>query len=59
MISETNSSPTSLGTNINGFMYAAYAVLNVGGMKNRKRGTILNVTSVTGLEGKMEEFPPR
>ncbi|KAI5370010.1 Putative short-chain dehydrogenase/reductase SDR, NAD(P)-binding domain superfamily [Septoria linicola] len=41
---------TMTGTNINGFMYAAYAVLNVGGMKNRKRGTILNVTSTTGLE---------
>lgn len=42
---------TMTGTNINGYMFAAYAVLNAGGMKNRKRGTILNVTSVTGLEG--------
>ncbi|GIZ40059.1 hypothetical protein CKM354_000341300 [Cercospora kikuchii] len=41
---------TMTGTNINGYMFAAYAVLNAGGMKNRKRGTILNVTSVTGLE---------
>lgn len=38
-------------TNIDGYMFAAYAALNVGGMKNRKRGIILNVTSVTGLEG--------
>lgn len=41
-------------TNIDGYMFAAYAALNVGGMKNRKRGIILNVTSVTGLEG---EYP--
>lgn len=39
-------------TNIDGYMFAAYAALNVGGMKNRKRGIILNVTSVTGLEGR-------
>ena len=37
-------------TNINGVMHAAYAVLNAGGMLDRKRGTILNVTSTTGLE---------
>ena len=37
-------------TNINGVMHAAYAVLNAGGMLERKRGTILNVTSTTGLE---------
>ncbi|PSN67080.1 short chain dehydrogenase/ reductase-like protein [Corynespora cassiicola Philippines] len=37
-------------TNINGMMFATYAVLNEGGMKERKRGTILNVTSTTGLE---------
>lgn len=37
-------------TNINGVMHATYAVLNAGGMLERKRGTILNVTSVTGLE---------
>ncbi|KAI8933530.1 hypothetical protein NX059_009267 [Plenodomus lindquistii] len=41
---------TMTGTNINGFMFATYAVLNEGGMKDRGRGTILNVTSVTGLE---------
>ena len=38
------------GTNINGFMFAAYAVLNEGKMKERNRGTILNVTSTTALE---------
>lgn len=38
------------GTNINGYMHAAYAVLNAGGMLERKRGTILNITSTTGLE---------
>ena len=37
-------------TNINGVMHSAYAVLNAGGMLQRKRGTILNVTSTTGLE---------
>lgn len=31
-------------------MFATYAALNAGGMKARKAGTILNVTSVTGLE---------
>ncbi|KAF2853403.1 short chain dehydrogenase/ reductase-like protein [Plenodomus tracheiphilus IPT5] len=41
---------TMTGTNINGFMFAAYAVLNEGGMKERGKGTILNVTSTTGLE---------
>ena len=41
---------TMTNTNINGVMHAAYAVLNAGGMLERKRGTILNVTSVTGLE---------
>jgi NADP-dependent 3-hydroxy acid dehydrogenase YdfG len=38
------------GTNINGFMFATYAVLNEGKMKERGKGTILNVTSTTGLE---------
>jgi 3-hydroxy acid dehydrogenase/malonic semialdehyde reductase len=37
-------------TNINGYMFAAYVALNTGGMKNRGRGTILNITSTTGLE---------
>ncbi|KAH9863909.1 hypothetical protein J1614_009842 [Plenodomus biglobosus] len=41
---------TMTGTNINGFMFATYAVLNEGGMKERGRGIILNVTSTTGLE---------
>ncbi|KAF1830305.1 short chain dehydrogenase/ reductase-like protein [Decorospora gaudefroyi] len=41
---------TMTGTNINGFMFATYAVLNQGKMKARGRGTILNVTSTTGLE---------
>jgi len=41
---------TMSGTNINGFMFATYAALNAGGMKARGRGTILNVTSTTGLE---------
>lgn len=38
------------GTNINGFMFATYAALNDGKMKQRGRGTILNVTSTTSLE---------
>jgi 3-hydroxy acid dehydrogenase/malonic semialdehyde reductase len=41
---------TMSGTNINGFMFATYAALNAGGMQARGRGTILNVTSTTGLE---------
>ncbi|KAJ4366118.1 hypothetical protein N0V83_007753 [Neocucurbitaria cava] len=41
---------TMTGTNINGFMFATYAVLNEGRMKERGNGTILNVTSTTGLE---------
>ncbi|KAH7080095.1 short chain dehydrogenase/ reductase-like protein [Paraphoma chrysanthemicola] len=41
---------TMTGTNINGFMFATYAVLNEGKMKARGKGTILNVTSTTGLE---------
>ncbi|KAH6643068.1 short chain dehydrogenase/ reductase-like protein [Boeremia exigua] len=41
---------TMSGTNINGFMFATYAALNEGKMKERNMGTILNVTSVTGLE---------
>jgi 3-hydroxy acid dehydrogenase/malonic semialdehyde reductase len=41
---------TMSSTNINGYMFAAYAALNTGGMKNRGRGTILNITSTTGLE---------
>jgi NADP-dependent 3-hydroxy acid dehydrogenase YdfG len=41
---------TMTSTNINGYMFAAYAVLNEGKMKERGKGTILNVTSTTGLE---------
>lgn len=41
---------TMSNTNINGVMFSAYATLNAGGMMRRKRGTILNVTSTTGLE---------
>lgn len=41
---------TMTGTNINGYMFATYAVLNEGEMMKRKEGTILNITSVTGLE---------
>lgn len=37
------------GTNINGVMYTTHAVLNQS-MWPRKRGTIINVSSVTGLE---------
>ncbi|PQE21601.1 hypothetical protein CJF32_00004266 [Rutstroemia sp. NJR-2017a WRK4] len=36
-------------TNINGLMFATYSVLNASFIK-KKAGTILNVTSVTGLE---------
>jgi len=41
---------TMTGTNINGFMFATYAVLNEGKMRERNKGVILNVTSTTGLE---------
>ncbi|KAK6397810.1 hypothetical protein LTR65_005058 [Meristemomyces frigidus] len=41
---------TMINTNILGFMAAAHAMLNEGGMANAKRGTILNITSTTGLE---------
>lgn len=41
---------TMTGTNINGFMFVTYTVLNEGKMKERGKGTILNVTSTTGLE---------
>lgn len=36
-------------TNINGLMFVTHAVLNAS-MITRKAGTILNITSVTGLE---------
>lgn len=41
-------------TNINGLMFVTYSVLNHS-MKPRKAGTILNITSVTGLE--LPPFP--
>ncbi|KAH7390806.1 short chain dehydrogenase/ reductase-like protein [Phaeosphaeria sp. MPI-PUGE-AT-0046c] len=41
---------TMTSTNINGYMFATYAVLNEGKMRERGRGTILNVTSTTALE---------
>ncbi|KAF4306302.1 Short-chain dehydrogenase/reductase SDR [Botryosphaeria dothidea] len=41
---------TMTNTNINGLLFATYGVLNTGRMRERGRGTILNVTSVTGLE---------
>ncbi|KAK4580134.1 hypothetical protein LTR86_000337 [Recurvomyces mirabilis] len=41
---------TMIQTNIFGFMVAAHAMLNEGGMAKAARGTIINVTSTTGLE---------
>lgn len=41
---------TMADTNVKGIMFTTYAVLNEGGMRGRGRGTILNVTSTTGLE---------
>ncbi|EKG15114.1 Short-chain dehydrogenase/reductase SDR [Macrophomina phaseolina MS6] len=41
---------TMTDTNINGYMHTAHATLNAGHMLARARGTILNVTSTTGLE---------
>ncbi|KAF7591033.1 hypothetical protein BBP40_002051 [Aspergillus hancockii] len=40
---------TMNNTNVNGYMFMAHAVLNHS-MLRRKQGTILNITSVTGLE---------
>lgn len=40
---------TMVNTNINGLMYVTYAVLNKS-MRKSGNGTILNITSVTGLE---------
>jgi 3-hydroxy acid dehydrogenase / malonic semialdehyde reductase len=40
---------TMNNTNINGMMFVTHCVLNQG-MAARKTGTILNITSVTGLE---------
>jgi NADP-dependent 3-hydroxy acid dehydrogenase YdfG len=45
---------TMNSTNINGYMYTTHAVLNRSFMP-RKSGTILNITSVTGLE--VPHFP--
>lgn len=44
-----------INTNVVGFMNTAHAVLNEGGMARAKRGTIINVTSVTALE--LPPFP--
>lgn len=41
---------TMTSTNINGLLYATHAVLNAGRMHARGTGTIVNITSVTGLE---------
>ena len=41
---------TMSSTNVNGYMFAAYAVLNAGQMKTRGHGIILNITSTTALE---------
>jgi 3-hydroxy acid dehydrogenase/malonic semialdehyde reductase len=41
---------TMTGTNVNGMLFTTYAVLNEGKMKERGRGTILNITSTTALE---------
>ena len=37
-------------TNIQGTMFCTYATLNARGMMRRQKGTVLNFTSVTGLE---------
>ncbi|KAK1941581.1 NADP-dependent 3-hydroxy acid dehydrogenase YdfG [Phytophthora citrophthora] len=37
-------------TNISGLLFTTHAALNQGGMAARKRGVVVNVTSVTGLE---------
>lgn len=39
-----------VNTNIGGLLSTTYAVLNAGGMRENGHGTILNITSVTGLE---------
>lgn len=41
---------TMTGTNVNGYLFATHAVLNDGGMLERGKGTVLNVTSTTALE---------
>jgi 3-hydroxy acid dehydrogenase/malonic semialdehyde reductase len=41
---------TMTGTNVNGMLFTTHAVLNEGKMKERGRGTILNITSTTALE---------
>ncbi|RLN98395.1 hypothetical protein BBJ28_00015729 [Nothophytophthora sp. Chile5] len=37
-------------TNMSGLLFATHAALNQGGMAEQKKGVIVNVTSVTGLE---------
>lgn len=46
---------TMSNTNVQGIMFTTHAVLNAGGMMKRGRGTILNITSTTGLE--VPRFP--
>ena len=46
---------TMTGTNLSGYLYVTHAVLNAGGMLKVPSATILNVTSVTGLE--LPPFP--
>lgn len=46
---------TMTGTNLSGYLYVTHAVLNAGGMLKLPSATILNVTSVTGLE--LPPFP--
>lgn len=41
---------TMVNTNINGMLYTCHAVLNEGAMLAAKKGQIINITSVTGLE---------
>jgi 3-hydroxy acid dehydrogenase/malonic semialdehyde reductase len=41
---------TMCNTNVQGMMFCTHATLNAGGMMKRQKGTILNITSVTGLE---------
>ncbi|KAF1954610.1 hypothetical protein CC80DRAFT_517514 [Byssothecium circinans] len=47
---------TITGTNVNSVLFTTYAGLNEGGIKERGRGTILNVTGTTALEAFQEGF---
>lgn len=46
---------TMTETNLSGYLYVTHAVLNAGGMLTLPTATILNITSVTGLE--LPPFP--